>query len=548
MKGNEGGTTVAQHTNNADDSVLEKNITRRRMMQATGAAAATAVAAGATGPAAASHGPSLDFGSSWIDDPYINGSVQVDVTEADMAELEYVADDDTITSLVEHGIVLATEDDADTPHNPVSLMASKIKAPEFEDFPRGITYDHDSDTSTDEEEVSVLDATHWTTDVSGSAGTMSVSNPNDGELRISTSSQTSGDTAIATFDLSTVGSDDATITEGMSRKFLQKIVDVDTLESGVIVEYAIVDSNGTEVTVTIDPSGDTSTVSVASASTGDSQVLQTRAGELETDQSVELSDIQLLKVRVKDANADVTHHGLNLERADEWELGTQEQNDGDGGVEDVTLTEPSGSYSIKSITTLPSWATNADILDVTYSVEMRASELPDDQRHVRSVDAPESYDRPIELEYVFEYEWPSAYALETVTASDLRDEVAVASSRYLAVDVATGISDLDDDEDDDTTLWEDVDNVSWTDKSGSMGTVGNDVQLLSSVAAGDRTAARIKVNLDEEEEDAATTSGSGAVGAVDGGGGGGGMLKWVLGGVLGVGVVFRRNIMSFLGR
>lgn len=531
---------MSETTADDESTDFSCNLTRRRALQAA-AVTGAAVATGSM-PALAEFGDeTVDHTSDYAHDPYINGTVTVETHEPDFNELDYVADDGSTTNLIEHGYIKATEDDPDTPHNPVTLTASDFTTGEYTDFPRGAKYDSDGDgdVDSDDDGVRVVDSTHWTKDAAGSAGTGSISDGGDGDsLVISTSSQTSGDTMIFEFDLSTVASEDQTITDGMSRLFLQAVADIVTLESGVTVEFAAIDSGGTEVTATYDPSGDTSTVGVMANATGDAQVGQERIGELENDAAVELADIQKVQVRVNDANAEFTLQGLNLERSSKWEYGTEEYLNSDSEVDTQTIYEPSGAFSIIGLDTLGTAFDNAEIASVQYDVEMHASELPSEQRHVRLKDLGDAYDRPHEVEAAYEFEAPSAYELD-VSHGSVEDEGRFPGRRYLEVGAASGVSDLES--------WEDVENTSYTDRTDQYSSVGDEVVLLSDVAAADRTVTRHRIEVDGAEADDMLSAGGAAVAGGSSGGAFANLKTIALGLVAGVAVWKRKAIAAIFG-
>jgi len=527
----------------AEENIAEKKVTKRNVLRATAAAglAATGVSTASGTAFAAEEVDTIDFGSRYTQNAYINSSYTVTEHKSEYNELEYVDDNGNVVSLRDDGYVLATAD-SDTPNNPVTLRAADIVTSEYTAFPRGAQYDEDGDGDAGAS-VSVLDAEHWSLDTSGTAGSIAVTDGDDGTLVVESSSQTSGDTAMATFDLSTVGASDATITSGVARKFLQTVADVNTLEDGVLVEFAVIDSNGAEVTATVDPSGDTSTEQVMFATTGNSKVAQSRVGELESQQSVDLVDIQKLQIRISDANAALDLHAVNLDKESRWNYGDQETTDSDGNVITETLTSPHGSYSITSLSTLGDSFGDADIAGVSYDLEQRAGELADAEIMARVKDADETYDRPKELEVVVEYESATAYDLENGTRSNMEDVVEMASTRYLAVEIATGNAEVE--------TWDDVENISWTSRTDLYDSPGKTVELKSSVAASDRVHFRFRVNLEEDEVDDATSTGGGAAVAVNGGDGGGGFagLKTVLLGlVAGLGFWKRKAITALFGR
>ncbi len=540
--------TTAETTETAttDNCATCDSLTRRRFMAATGAAALAATGSAAADDTTESASETtvaandLAFDSDYVHAPYLTGTVSVDEVGPDMAALEYVADNEEVADLAEDaGFALARQpDDEDTPHNPVTTSAANFEHPELTAFPRDTVYDSDSDGDIDDEDEEVVwhDPTHWTT-TDATDGSISLSEGEGDSLVISTSSVASGETVKASFDLSSVGNSDATITDGMSRKFLQVLADIDSLPAGVVVEAAVIDSGGSEVTATADPSGDTATDGVMFSSTGASKVAQPRVGDLEDAQGVTLDDIETVEIRVKETDADLTLHGLNLERATEWTFGTEEyqttNDDGETVVDTQAVTSPSGEFSITGLDTLSDTPfADATIRGVTYDVEVRASDLPNSRVWARLKDTPDTYSYPKELETVFEFETPSAYALD-INLSGGTDEVLLPAGRFLSAGVAKAISDIEE--------WEDIEeSISWTDRTSTYtdASPGTEVTLFSSVSSADRNAARIRVLLEEDEAETATSgdgdSSAAAAAASDGDGGGGGLFGGAKSAILGV--------------
>lgn len=528
-------------------------MTRRGALRA-GAAGVAMVATAGVGSAQSGteeiDPSSIAWDSDLVQDPYARGTVTVAEHGPDYSELDYTSDDGSITSLSEYGIVLARDPDSDSElHNPVTYSPADLSASDLTSFPRDLKYDSDSDGDIDEDDdpVSWTDSSMWSKDASGSAGSGTLSDADGDALTFTTSGQTSGDVVTWSFDLATVGDSDATITSGIPRKFIQLIRDIDTLESGVSVEYALVDSTGAEVVARDDPSGDTATDPVLAAATGNAIVSQPRAGELESAQSEDLSDIQTIEIRIRDANASVTLHALNAQREQEWTFGTYETTDSDGNVVTETYTNPSGSVSITSLSTLPDVFSGATIEGVTYDVEMRASELPSDQVYAQRSDTPDTYAQSNEIEIVSEFVAPVAYDLTDVTFEDLVDETELAQSRYLEQSVATGISEIED--------WEDIeDEITWTGRTSRYGSVGETVTLLSTLASSDRTATRSRVALSDDELDTATSGSgsSGGSGVVVVSGSGGinfnALLTLIMGSIGGAALLFRSKVASLFGR
>lgn len=534
---------------------------RRRFLQTT-AAAGAAIAIG-SGTAAADHAEDEDFiddsfhpnfESDYVHDPWINATVKVSDHNADMENLEYIDDADVVQSLEAHGYVLARDpEDEDTIHNPVTLKASDFVTDEFTAFPRGATYDDDADSATDEVPVYWHETDHWSTDETGSSGTATLNELGGDAVQISTSGNLDGETITLTFDLSSVASEDVTISDGMARKILQNVVDIDALPSGSKVTFAVIDSAANEVTASYDPAGDATTAAVLTDSTGDSQVVEARVGALEDDQAVTLQDIEKLEIRIKDDDVDFTLHALNLERAAPWTFGTEEyqttNDDGETVVETRDVETPSGSFGITNLSTLNDTPFHdAEINLVEYDAEMRASHLPENRVHARLTDTPEAFNLPAELEIVAEFEAPTAYSLD-ITHAEVEDTVELPSGRYSAVQVASDVVEIDE--------WEDdvEDGITWTGRTDKYTTVDEDVELLATVDAADRTVTRHRTLHRESETSAVQASSGAAVVVGEGGGGGGGLFDQIGGWLtvvagLGLGAIamFRKSIMGVIGR
>ena len=510
----------------ADDSVESNtNVTRRRFL--AGAAVTGAALATGAGSAAAAGDPSdlnINYDSEYAHDPRITGSITVDLHRGKWDPLTHFANDGDVENLTEtYGVTLRDEPDTDTeqPHNPVTINAADFvnttekddgsmqveRLDEYAAFPRGVTYDDDGDSSTDEVPVSALDETHWTKDVSGvstSGATLTVEDVNGGDsLHILADGFGSGDTGILRFT-------DFEITTGVDRKFLQLVKDVDELLSGTRVEFRIEDSTGAQAVTFIDSSGDTSTVECLANATGPAQVSQARAGELSTS----LEDIQAIEIAVMDADTDLTLHGVNLERESEWSFGDYETTDADGNVVTETYTNPNGDVSITGLDTLTGPFASAGVQGLTYSIQQEASLLLDEDVMVRKKDAPSTYDYDHEIEIVKRFPDWSAYDLST-TLSDLLDDVELAPGRYGSVEVSTDAPDFDD--------WDAVEGHSWTSRTDTYtgSSVGSEVNVAS-VSTGSTPALRFKVYMNADEaDDLLTTSSGGAVAASSGGGSGG---------------------------
>jgi hypothetical protein len=474
-----------------DVDIDGQQMDRRTFMAATTAAA---VSVAATGAVSAQEEEVLNYDSDYLPNPTINGSVTVAEVGPDMGMLEYIADDDSVEDLADYGARLAEREDDETPHNPVGVSAGAIDAPTYGAFPRDEMYDESGDGD-EETAVSALDATHWTTDESSTAGSITVA---DGEsqggadgLRVSTSSQTSGDTAVATF------SEFETMTDGPDRRTIQLGVDVDTLESGAVVDFVIRDSSDNTVTVTIDDSLTLDDSNVVATSTGEAYVFQQQIGDL--NENV-LNDIAAVDIEVSEANADVLVFFMDIERSTRIAFGTEEYLDSDDEVDTQTLYEPSGWYWVTELGSFDDALSDATFMDVEYEAAFEAAGTPDDWREY-TFEAADRYDQDHRFKYVQNFDLPAAFDL-SYTLDNLDDEQAFPSGRYLTVKSTTG---------DETRVLDDADSddVSWTSRTGSYDAdIGSDVTITSAVNPSDIQAVYYDILVNQGERDEMTGTAS----------------------------------------
>lgn len=502
---------------------LDRSVSRRAFLAGVGTAAATVATTG-VGAAQESSDAVPNFESEYTPIPQVTGAqFRVGAHDAtEMSRLDYVDNDGNVQSFTEEfGAVLAPDpDDEDQPHNPVGFHPSRIRTEEYTAFPRGETYDEngDGDANTD---VRAVDSTHWSTDASGSTGSITVSDVDDDALGISTSGQASGDVATATFT-------DFTIDSGEARKMLQLVLDVDTLESGAVVDVKVVDASGASVVASIDPNADGSADATIATAQGTGIVYQVEIGQLSG--GTDLDTLEEIVVEVSEANADLTVHGINLELDSEWSFGTREVYDSqDEQVVEETLVEPAGMTWITSLSSLTEQFGSATFVDLEYQVEVRADEAPIDNWDVEVSDVERS-ESTKKFHMVGGLEMPGGlYEVDVVQAGTLVDEVRHPDSVYQSVEYAHSLSEL--------PTVDDVDDVEWTDATTVLenGDSGTEVEVSTTVSAGDT----IGLNYDLRESESIVS----AMVASAGGGGaapqsGGGFMSsiwgWVTAGLTGV--------------
>jgi hypothetical protein len=503
---------------------LNRSMSRRAFL-ATAAATGATVATAGVGAAQETEGVP-NFASEYTPIPHVMGAqFRVGAHDAsEMGSLDYVDNDGNVKSFTEvFGAVLAPDpEDEDEPHNPVGYHPSEIESEEYTAFPRGVTYDDDNDDSTDEVPVRAVDATHWSTDESSTAGTISVSDVDGEALEVSTSGQGTGDVATASFT-------DFTIDSGEARKTIQLVLDVDTLESAAVVDVEVIDASSNSVTATIDPDADSSADATIATAQGTGIVYQVEIGQLTG--GTNLDTLEELRVSISEANATLTFHGINLELDSEWTFGTHEVYDSeDEQVVEETLVEPQGMTWITSLSSLTGQFGSATINDLEYKVEVRADEAPIDNFDVEVTDAERSQSAK-NYHLVGGLEIPGGlYEVDVVSAGTLVDEVRHPDDVYQGVEYAHGLSEI--------PMLEDVEDIEWTDATTvfTSNDMDTEVEVSTTVTAGDT----IGLNYDLQENQEIVNA---MVGSAGGGGaapmsGGGGFMSsiwgWLTAGATGI--------------
>jgi hypothetical protein len=484
------------------DDLIPDDVTTMTRRGALAAGAAGLATAAGVGTVAAQSSTVLDFSSDLTPAPWLTGTATIETVTPEMSDLGYINDSGETVSLSDSGGVVASREDADTPHNPTRIRADLIDSTEYTAFPRGETYDESGDGDADTD-IRAVDATHWTVDNSSTAGSLSVADADGDALRVSTTGQTSGDTAVATFS-------DFTIGDGEARRYLQLVANVDLLEAGAIVTVRVRDAASNTVEAMIDPSGDTSNANIIAAAQGDGIAYQTQLGELTGGPN--LDTIEELEIEVAEANADVVFEGINLERESRWSFGTREFVNADDDLETKTMREPVGYTGIASVDDLRETFPDADINSVEYDVEFRAEETPSDWWDLK-VSTAERSDYPQRLEIAGGFEIPTAYEL-SISISDLYGMRTLAASRYDAWEFATGLDELPD--------LDDVEDISWTSRTESIrnGDLEAEQNLASTPTSDSVTGISINLQLEDDEVSSMTRAAGGGGGAAFSEGGG----------------------------
>ncbi|WP_281196059.1 hypothetical protein [Halorubrum sp. F4] len=460
------------------------------------AAAAATMAAGAAGPVSAQSSMTINFDSEYAHDPRAVGTVTVAEHESGFDHFGYIADNDESTTLEEAS--LPEREDDETPHNPVRIRGDMVHFADRRAFPRDLTTTNSDD---EEEDGSALDAEFWSVDETGSAGTMTLEDASEDRLRIATSGQGTGDSAVATFS-------DFTIGDGEQRSMLQLILNVDQLDSSAVVDVEVTDAADNSVVATIDSSADSANDATIATAQNQGVIYQQQLGEL-TDGEL-LDTIEEISVTVSEANADVTFHALNLESSSAWGFGKRESLNSDDEIETNTVREQTGYFGITDLSTLydSERLSDATIYDVEYpNAEIGPTDI--------SLDLQEGgrYEYEHRLEAVYSWDLPSAYDLD-ISLDKWIDEVAHPSGRYLTMEIATGL--------DDPVAVDETDDVEWTSRTStySDASIGDEVDLSTSLSSANVFSLGEDVLLSSSEADEVVVEDAGAMGPTGQEGGG----------------------------
>ncbi|TKX78824.1 hypothetical protein EXE53_19195 [Halorubrum sp. SD626R] len=451
---------------------------------------------------AAMAAPDFNENASAAQNPYIEADVTVENFDREtMSPGQYEDDSGEIATLP--ATVDQSQDVADIGTgtvNPYGFVATDV------DFSDGAAFPHSDDNVS-----AVHNESRWTIDQSGTAGSITIADsstaPGVEALAVSTSSQTSGDTATASFS-------DVSITSDAQKRYLQAMVDVNTLDSGATVEIRAVDADGDYVTTMVNASASASDDDVIATGTGEGYVIQEQVGALTTQGSGDgtMGEIQSIDVVVADGDATVQLSALNADKTSEWSLGDKRiDTDDDDDFETETIRDVSepGAVQVYDMDTLGSAFANAEISGLEMPMHFRASDLESDEQEVNvSFAAAESYPSfEHRMEAYYRLELPSAYDVSYANAA-LKQDVTVPNSRYQTVEISEGASD---------TEFSEI--SGWTSVLGSIASQGDTVTLDDTIQPGQEIGYHGTVLVTADEKSAIEQLGGG-VGQFSSSGGG----------------------------
>jgi hypothetical protein len=446
--------------------------------------AVTAVA----GPAAAqsvAQTNQINPDASAAQNPYISADVTVDTFDrTEMSPGQYEDDSGDVSTLPATVDKSDDVDDLGTGEvNPYHFIATDIEFSDAAGFPNS------------EENVSAVhNESRWTTDTAASSGSMTVADsstaPGVEALEVSTSGQTDGDTAVASFS-------DVSIDSDTEKRYLQTMADV-SADSGATVEVRAVDADGDYV-------------GILNGTTGDGVVDQEQIGQLSVSGSGDgsMSEVQSIEVAISDGDATVDISALNADKSSEWILGDERVEDPDDSddLETETVTDhDGGEIQIHDLSTLGSSFEDATINGLTTPMDFRASDLEADQSKVNVTfsDAPNypSFDRKQTAYYRLEL--PGAYDLSYSNA-ELRQQSDIPNSRYQSVELLEGASD---------TNFTDL--SGWTDALDKIGSSGEDVALDTTIQPDQEIAYKSVSLVTSDEASAVQNVATGVIGTTGG--------------------------------
>lgn len=491
------------------DRMQGQMVSRRTVLKGVGASAAVV----ATGGVAAAQEGEFNPASDYSPDTRIEDTVTLKEYDGAAADdpLYFVNDSGDDDSLTNYGGAVLPRPTEGEPHNPFTFRADKLEADAYSVFPRGEQYDESGDGDA-ETAVTALDSTHWTDDVSNSAGSMTIADSEAATganaLSVSTSGQTAGDEALATFE-------NFSINDGVDRRRVFLVYNVNSAETGVTTEVVVGDGNGNTRSGTIPTDGTNGVVH------------QVAVGDLS---GADLTTIENVSLRISEANADLQVVGIDVERERHIVFGEKEQLDSDDNLESVEIEEPSGSTSVKSLDSLDDALSSAQIGDLNVDVEMHLERLGTSRYDVRFTEA-ERYDQDWEFEILVNVELPNPFAVRWNSPKGL-DTVQNPPSRYAQVRSANPSEEVTfEDVDDDSS------SISWTSHTSKYGgkNTDDDVELATAVDASNYWSYNATIRVNDSERDVLMSGRSSLSGGPTGQQGGGvlGFLTSIPGMVVG---------------
>lgn len=474
----------------------------------------------AAGPAMAAPSDDLDFDDDKTPDPLI---------EWDTVEVEShnnSAMDSSVSYYDDSGNVQELNASLNSSLNEsVGVEFDKIDADAYGTFPRV------DGENTSLSVSAVDDSGDWTKDVSGSAGSATITD-DDGStaagveaVEFSTSSQTSGDVAKFTYNNFTALDDGEKRVPFVGASF-------ENLPAGTLVQFRFEDSDGDYVAANASTTTNASAAEGVTDGANSGVVWQEKIQNLPVKGSGDgqMSELSSVTVTIEDGDGTVTLYALDAARKSAVDLGDT-WDAADGESDTIQETSTGGVIGLTNASTMPSMFSDATIHDYeVYGVQFRLSDLMDEDDYSVEFSSADNYAFPRKVEIYGRLTPKSAIDL-TYSGGSLQTEQGFISDRYKVAEVAEGISDTD------------FENVSsWSDVTSSYDGVNETQTLDDTVQVGQSYGIHTVIVLQNDDESEIKAK---SVGAGGGGGfwSGGNPIGSFINGIIAGGVA----IMASLG-
>ena len=417
-------------------------------------------------------------GDSNAPDPTIEADVTIDEwSGADMnSALQYYDDSGDVATLP------ASVNESND--NPVTVTATDIDFDERDEFPR--KSDEDGDNA-----ASALDADEWTT----SGATVGSTTTAPGVDALSFSGAASSDSATYS---------NFSVSDG-EKSYLTLAADISSASGTPTIQ--VTDGDGDYVEFELyNASADSDADTVLTNATGEGMVLQQQIGDQTVEGSGDGTFDSAEEITISgDVDADISV--LDSERTRTIAFGEQlVDNDDDDELETVTVTEPTGAYSVTGFGGFDAVMEDATFYGVVVDAHFSASDLQDDADVSASFASDNDYPQWDQVgSFDFRLELPTAFDL-SYSNTELVDSPELPDERYKAVEIAEDVGDTD------------FEDISYEDVTSSYS--GGEVSLDSTVSSGTEYAVSYTVVLTNGEVDAIQSASGGGAGPMDAGSGG----------------------------
>ncbi|WP_435143731.1 hypothetical protein [Halobaculum sp. P14] len=248
----------------------------------------------------------------------------------------------------------------------------------------------------------------------------------------------------------------ATLTEvskttDVSKRVVWVAVDVQTLNGTAAIVFE--DGTGDEKRVHLNSSKSTTTTDVLADGTG-SFVIQQKFSALATEGSGDgtFDAVETVSIVAAGGEVSLTVTELSVDRLSKVSYGDHmADTDGDGSLEESTMYEPTGTYSIGGLDSLSTTFDNATV----YDYEVAYKQYGQNVKYEWNDELAEEYQYDTALDAYWTFSFPSAQDVDLQNAK-LTDTVALPTSRLLTAEYIEGAGNKTYEELSDSTAWSDI--------------------------------------------------------------------------------------------